>query len=169
MHNGENTPPQPTTSGTLDTAGSTRKIQSFARPPNLVGPGTSGSLRPPSQPFGTTQQATLGTNEIEDRRNRFEATPGENSGSLHARSQPSGTFQAFSAPPQVPVRLENNEADSRLLLKDFRQAFHHGSTLSPRSSRNSNPDHGYRAKRKTPPSGFTTPKSAKRNRTLTRG
>jgi len=72
----------------------------------------------------------------------------------------------FSAPPQVPARLENNEADSRPLLKDFGQAFHHGLTLLPRSSRNSNPDHGYRAKRKTPPSGFTTLKSAKRNRTL---
>jgi len=73
----------------------------------------------------------------------------------------------FSAPPQAPARLENDEADSRLLFKDFRQALHRGLTPSPRSSRDSNPAHGYRAKRKTPPSGFTTPKSAKRTRTLT--
>jgi len=72
----------------------------------------------------------------------------------------------FSAPPQAPARLENNEADSRLLSKDFGQALHRGLMLSLRSSRNSSPAHGYRAKRKTPPSGFTTPQWAKRTRTL---
>ena len=106
MPDGENTPPQPTASGTLDDAGSTREIRS-----NLVGPGISGSLRHPSQPFGTTQRASSGTDEIEDRRNRFETTPGESSGSLHARSQPPGTFQrATSGSSEIGERRGRLEA-----------------------------------------------------------
>src|SRR6266571_8755969 len=73
MHDGEDTPPQPTASGTLDAAGSTHEIRNFARPPNLVGPGISGSLHPPSQSSNTFQRATSGSSDIGERQGRLEA------------------------------------------------------------------------------------------------
>jgi len=163
MPDGENTPPQPTASGTLDDAGSTREIRSFARPPNLVGQESAGhsdplpSLlarlsEPPQAPTRSRMDGTGSRPLLERTAGPYAPIP-----SLLAR---------FSVPPQVPARLENDEADSRLLSRDFRQASHHGSMPSPRSSRNSSLAHGYRAKRKTPPSSSTTPKSAKQNRTL---